>query len=163
MNIFEDFFGGSLPTALNQTAFLVHDEGILVKLDDLDAHPCRIVIPIQYPVEDTFVVYSLYDLIKEEIFYIGKTKNFMERMKQHCRVTRFNPQVIRPFGDYRLNDRKIELYDADQVVVASIFAICPSEHLMNVVEAALIHYYRHTILNVQRKHNILKGWEYDLD
>lgn len=131
-------------TSFRGSSFHVTNYGHLVSLP---GSPCEIAIPYNPPADGMYVVYGFIDPFTTEMFYVGKTKSFIERMKQHCYITYYHNPDIPQMGVTKLNARKLSICNNNGIISCAVLAICCSETVLEITEKAMIQAFRSTLLN----------------
>lgn len=117
----------------------------VTRFADKKPHPCILELKDQLdPIllqKGCHVIYGLRDPGNQSIYYIGRTTNFMQRMKQHCIVRSKNNA---------LDKRKIDIFESGNRSEIVIFQFASSEEHAEECEMRLIKKYQRSILNQKR-------------
>jgi len=119
-------------------------------------HPCSIEIPDEIPACKQ-LIYGLVDPRNDQIYYVGRVRRDLvaQRMRGHCGNV-YDFDIIRPAGIYwpksfRLNERKVLIFNAGLVTRMTILALCDTDEEAIAAEKAIIKQHIKTVLNTQGK------------
>lgn len=110
-------------------------------------YPCRIAIPGAFPPEGEWVIYALCDPRSQTPYYIGKTCQFLKRMRAHCQVL---PSCRPRFGEVALAERKMEIDASGEITQAVILASAVDAASASRMELLAIQRYGRVLLNTVR-------------
>jgi hypothetical protein len=108
-------------------------------------YPCTIEFIGDIPLLETtdYIVYGLVDLRDDSVYYVGVTTEFAKRMKAECRVSTVGPN--------RIEQRKIQIYEANQHTRVKVFETTPIAYLAERWKMKKMEENSKTILNIKRQ------------
>lgn len=92
-------------------------------------YPCGIHVADPVPPDGVWVVYALKDPRNNQTFYVGKTKEFLKRMRRHCIVDD---------SPVEQSLRKIAIYRDRELVEAEVLSMIRDAELAAFLEATHI-------------------------
>ncbi len=105
-------------------------------------YSCYIKIPELIPGNGIHVIYGLKDPRNGQVYYIGRTREFLIRIRAHCKVYLHNRLT-------RLERRKLDIFFANLLTECILLHTCSSEEEAISVEYTYIQKHKNELLNTQ--------------